>query len=106
MDSFDLLSCDLAYHVDRLIGWYPRQKFTRAQAQSRFQRDLQNATWPTDWRTIRVVARYLRQDPSDPEGYIECQPQAPGATPVWRCEIAPTIGLITSGIVGYAQQSW
>lgn len=88
MTGPDLLSCDAAYDGDSQIAWYPRASHERSQAHNRFQRELRLAGWQIDWRQITVVARYLKQNPNDPEGYIECQPQEAGATPVWRCALS------------------
>jgi len=85
----DLLPHEIAFDDRDLLCWIPRASHSRVQAHHRFWRDLRNADWDVPWTRIRVVARHVRFNPQyhpDAGEYVECGPDEPGATPVWRCE--------------------
>jgi hypothetical protein len=70
-------------------AWYAREHFpTRSKARTEFA----NFTG-IPWIEVRVLARFSRHAPDDPaageydgEYWVECDADAPGAFPVWRCE--------------------
>lgn len=79
---------EMGAHGDDGEVWLPRSRYTREQAR----------TWMTEytgerWIDHRVLARHMRHCPEHPaagefdgEYWTECEKDAPGAFPVWRCE--------------------
>lgn len=81
---------EMGAHSDDGTVWLPRSRFTRTEARSHYIAQFANSCL---WIEPRVLSRFMRHAPDadvadefSGEFWVECDRDAPGAFPVWRCE--------------------